>query len=385
MRLLHTADWHVGKTIRGRGRWAEFEAALDRMVEIAVEERVDAVLVAGDLYDQQAAPAEADALVFDTFLRLHDAGIPSAVIAGNHDSAPRLDALGRLLARIGVHVVARVRRPDDGGVVDLPSRNGTETARVACIPFVPERRFGDAAALFDAPANWYVSYNQGMGSLLGAMAASFDPSAVNLVLAHLFADGARPGGGERELTVGMAYAVAPSHLPAEATYVALGHVHRPQTVPRAAAPARYAGSLLQLDFGETEQDKCVFVIEAGGRTPARVRAVPLDVGRRLLDLHATLDELPALAPLVGDAFVRVFLRTDGPVPGIADRVRALVPDALDVQLVYERHELEVRPSLRSLAPREQFVSYYRGAHGAEPAPALLEAFDRVLDDVGAQP
>jgi hypothetical protein len=82
--------------------------------------------------------------------------------------------------------------------------------------------------------------------------------------------------------------------------------------------------------------------------------------------------------------VRVFLRTDGPVPGIADRVRALVPNALDVQLVYERRESELRPSLRSLAPREQFVSYFRAAHGAEPASTLLEAFDQVLEDVGGE-
>ena len=380
MRLLHTGDWHVGKQIRGRSRMDEFEAALDQVVGIAVEEGVDAVLVAGDLYEHRVPAPEADVLVFDAFLRLRGAGIGVVAIPGNHDSAPRLDALARLLEPLGVRVVPNVRRPDRGGIVEVPSRDGSEVAQVACVPFVPERRFGDARALFEAAESWHQAYAEGMGDLLGAMAAGFRPGAVHVLMAHLFTDGALLGGGERELTIGMAYAVSPSRLPGTAQYVALGHVHRPQRVRGAPTAARYAGSLLQLDFGElTQERKSVAVVEASPGKPASVREVPITAGRRLLEVRGTLEELQAKADEVEGAWLRVRVRTEGPVPGLADRVREALPNALDVVLEYERAPEEgPRESLRAMGPREQFEAFLRHEHGTEPAPELLEAFDEVL-------
>ena len=383
MRFLHTSDWHVGRAIRGRSRTEEFAAALGQVVGIAVDEGVDAVLLAGDVYEHRAPPPEADDVVFDAFLRLRDAGIRVVAIPGNHDSALRMEALGKLLRPIGVEVAPRIRPPAEGGIVEVPSRDGTEVAEVACIPFVPERRFGDAAALFDAGETWYQSYAQGMGELLGAMSAGFTPGRVQVVLGHLFTDGAlvTPGGGERELTIGMAYAVPPSRLPGTVSYVALGHVHLPQAVKGSPAPARYAGSLLQLDFGEAGQRKSISVVDAAPGRPAKVREVPLTAGRPLADVRGTLDEVVARGRELGDAYLRAFVSTDGPKPGIADRVREELPNALDVHLVYERveHEATGEP-VSSLRPRDQFVAYYRRQHGAEPPAPVLEAFDEILAD-----
>src|SRR5436309_6194429 len=102
MRFLHTGDWHVGKAIRGRSRHDEFAAALDQVVGIARDEGVDVVLIAGDLYEHRATSPEADALVFDALVRLHEVGIPVVAIPGNHDSALRLHAMAKLLAAIDV-------------------------------------------------------------------------------------------------------------------------------------------------------------------------------------------------------------------------------------------------------------------------------------------
>jgi exonuclease SbcD len=381
VRFLHTSDWHVGRAIRGRSRNDEFAAALDEVVGIAVEEGVDAVLLAGDVYEHRAAAPEADSIVFEALLSLHDAGIRVVAIPGNHDSAVRLEALGKLLRPIGTEIVPRVAPPDRGGIVEVPSRDGSEAAEVACVPFVPERRFGDAAALFEASETWYQSYADGMGEVLAAMARGFTPGRVSVILGHLFTDGAlvRPGGGERELTIGIAYAISPARLPGEVSYIALGHVHMPQAVKGSAAPARYAGSLIQLDFGEAGQRKSVVIVDASPGKPARVREVALSAGRELRDVRGTLDEVLAMADEVGDAFLRVFVKTDGPVPGIADRVRESLPNALDVHLEYERTE---RPAtgepVSALHPRDQFVAYFRSQHSAEPTEELLEAFDEVL-------
>jgi exonuclease SbcD len=382
MRLLHTADWHVGRAIRGRSRQAEFADVLDEVVGIAQHEGVDAVLLAGDIYDHRAPSPEADSLVFEALVRLHEAGIPVVAIPGNHDAPIRLEALSKLLRPIGVSVVPRVARPDAGSVIEVPSRDGREAALIACVPFVAPRRFGDAAELFDALEAWYQSYADGMGRVLDGMAASFRPDRVNVLMAHLFTDGAIPGGGEHQITIGIEYAISPSRLPPTASYVALGHVHRPQSVRGAPAPTRYAGSLLQLDFGEREQTKSVTIVEATAGRPVKVREVALSAGRRLVDVEGSFDQVIERGRSLSDAFLRVFVQTDGPVPGIAEQIREALPDAVDVSLRYERtdQEPDERP-VSSMRPRDQFVSYYRRHHGVDEVPRdLMGAFDQILEE-----
>ena len=384
MRFLHTADWHVGRTIRGRSRLDEFAAALDAVVEVAADQEVDAVLLAGDVYDQRSVTADADKLVFETLIRLSEKQIPVVLVPGNHDSAVRLDALAPLLERIGTRVAARVRRPKDGGMVEVASRDRNERALVACIPFISPRRFSDATGLFHDVGKGFVDFDDSMGRLIAGYEAAFRPDAVNVLMGHMFVSGAQPGGSEREITIGADYAVSPTRLPKTASYVALGHIHKGQKVKGAPGDARYCGSLMQLDFGERGQDKSLLVVDVIAGKPPKVTEVRVEVGRKLLDVDATLDELPAVAERVGDAYLRVSLAIDQPVPGIADRVREALPNALDIRLVLPERDAETETiSLRGLSPREQFTSYYSVTHQAEPADALLDAFDHVHEEVTA--
>ena len=133
MRFLHTGDWHVGRTIRGRSRTDEFTAVLDEVVAIAVDQKVDAVLLAGDIYDKHVVSHDADVLVFGTLIRLFEAGIPVVAIPGNHDSEPRLAAFAPLLERVGTHVVPRVAPPDAGGIITVKGRDG-KRARLDRLP-----------------------------------------------------------------------------------------------------------------------------------------------------------------------------------------------------------------------------------------------------------
>ena len=147
MRFLHTADWHIGKPLRGRSRMDEFAAALDEVYRIAATSQIDAVLLAGDVFDSPAPPPEAEKLVYDFFARLIPERIACVVIAGNHDHPRKLAALAALLEGLQIHIRAEVRPPGEGGVVGVPSRDGKEQARIAVLPFVPERKVVDACAV----------------------------------------------------------------------------------------------------------------------------------------------------------------------------------------------------------------------------------------------
>ena len=379
MRFLHTADWHVGKTLRGRSRLDEFAAALEEIAGIARDRRVDAVLIAGDVFDSPAPPAEAEKLVYDFLARLLPERIACVLIAGNHDHPRKLGALAELLEGLRIFVRVDVRPPDQGGVVRVPSRDGSQEACVAVLPFVPERRIVDACQLLGPEHEWYEEYARRLEQVLARLTAGFTPETVNLVVGHLLISGARVGTGERPLHLGEVYGVNAQQLPANAQYIALGHLHRPQEL---MAPSRtfYSGSILELDFGETEQGKRVVVVDAMPGKPASIESVPLAAGRRLRDVTGTLAELLALTGATGDDYLRVGVKVDGPVPGVAEQVREVLPNALDVRLLYERVQPAPVAVTQGLGPGELFDEFYKRRNGASPPADMAKLFHDTYDE-----
>lgn len=384
MRFLHTADWHVGRTIRGRSRRDEFEAVLAEVVSIARAEAVECIIVAGDVWDQRTASPDSDRLVYETLRRCNDHGIQVVLLAGNHDSPKKLEALGHISELIGVYTQPEVRRPDAGGVITVEGRE--HTARIAAVPFITEGQYVGAAELMGLQEQWFGSYADGCSQLLRAMCDGLPADTVNILTAHLFVNGAQyatKDGSEQLLHIGQAYGVPPQGLPAQPQYIALGHIHRAQRIAEAAAPTAYAGSLLQLDFGEVSDTKGVYIIDAApGRPLNDLRFVPLTAGRRLRELRGTVEAVLSQAGDVGDAHVRVILDVDHPEPGLAQRVREQIPAAVDVRLEYPEVTAPAEERLAHLDPREQFVRYYHSQHGgADPGADLLGLFTELYEEV----
>lgn len=313
MKLLHTSDWHAGRTIHRRQRLEEMGAVLGEIVDIATAEEVDLALVCGDIYESFSPSAEAERIVYDALLALSKAEIPVLMLAGNHDYARRLLAVQALLRAVNVHVCPDVRRPDQGGIVEFKARSDGTEVQVAALPWVAERLLYGAEEMMDLEGAPHQAYAERLSALITAL-CQFDPDKVNIFAGHLFVSGARPGGGERELTMGQIFALSGASLPTTPQYIALGHVHRPQDVPGCAVPARYCGSPLQLDFGEVAQQKSVTIVELEPGLPARLREVELTKGRQLLDVETPLDRLDDV-DVDPEAYLRVFLECDGPAPG----------------------------------------------------------------------
>ncbi len=380
MRLLHTADWHVGRTMRGRSRVAEFEAVLTEVVDIARRERVEAMLVCGDIWDHHAPSAESDRLVFEALRECIGHGIQVVLLAGNHDNPRKLRALGLLSELLGVQTQSDVRRPNAGGVLTIEGRE--HVARIAAVPFITEGRYVDAAAIMGLQEDWVSAYADGVAEILRAAAATFDAATVNILATHIFVDKARVqrvDGSERKLHIGQTYGVTAASLPSTPQYIALGHVHEPQDILDAPVPTAYSGSLLQLDFGERGQQKVVRVIDAEPGRPVTQTPVALTKGRPLAELRGTLDDVLAQGAEARDAHLRVRLDVERPEPGIAERVRDALPNAVDVQLEYEVPEDdEAVEAIGHLSAAELFRRYYQAQHGADPAPELVGLFEELL-------
>ena len=330
MRFLHTADWHVGKTLRGRSRADEHRAVLAEIAAIADERDVDLVLVAGDLFETAAPSPESEEIVYQALLALSkDREV--VVVAGNHDNPRRLQAVRPLLGLANVHALAEVARPDEGGVLRFKVRSG-EMANIIMLPFVSQRGIVRADALMDEDADQHAAeYADRMARVLAALCADVPNDAVNVVLAHAMVHGGTMGGGERSAHTVFAYSVPTGAFPSNFHYVALGHLHRQQRL-EGACPIHYSGSPLQLDFSETEHTKSVNLIEAVAGRPAKVRQVPLSSGKRLRKMKGTLAELAQAAGSLGDDYLLVEVN-ESQRPGLADRVRNLLPNAVEVRLL----------------------------------------------------
>jgi exonuclease SbcD len=381
VRILHTSDWHVGRTLSRVSRLEESDAALREVAEIAERERVDAIVICGDIFEHLSPTAEAEQVVYQALERFHNLGIPMVLITGNHDSPARWQAVAPLLKRINATVVSDLFPAREGGMVEVKSRDSTETLQIACVPWISERRSYSAADLMDLSEKTYQSYADSMSQSIHKICEGFEAGKCHMLAAHIFITGSTGSDSERPLTIGEIYAVTANAIPTHVQYAALGHVHRPQKPPGVPAPARYSGSPLQLDFGEEAQEKGVVIVDMTPGKPAQVREVTLTAGRKLRHITGTLESLTTLDNDPENTYLKVTVICDGPQPGLSDDMRDLLPNALIVTLEYPTNTEATPIDMRSQTPRQLFGGYLSGRYQAEPSPELLNAFDELLAEV----
>jgi exonuclease SbcD len=384
VKFLHTADWHVGKTLKGRDRLDEQRAVLAEIAEIAEANQVDAVLVAGDVYDLSAPSAQAQQLVVQALLRMHRAGAEVIVIAGNHDHGPTFEAYRPLMGEAGITLVGTVKSADKGGVVRFTARSDGADTQVAVLPFLNQRWAVRAAEIVaNTPSENVRAYDEQVRQVIASLTGGFGGDTVNLVMSHLTCVGGKFGGGERSAQSIFEYSVPAGIFPITAHYVALGHLHRRQSLP-APAPVVYSGAPLAVDFGEQDNTSVVCLVEAAPGIPARITDIPVTAGRRLRTVHGTLAELEAQAGGFGQDYLRVYLR-EPTRAGLRDDTVAVLPNALEVRIDPE-FAAPLRPDRPQAArgartPGQLFADYCATRNVDDPRVAAL--FGELHDEVTA--
>lgn len=283
MRILHTADWHLGRSLEGRSRQEEQEAFMDELVAIVRDQQIDVVLMAGDAYDSVNPPAAAETLFYDGLARLADGGRRQVIaIAGNHDNPERLAASAPLALRQGITLVGlptpQLQRVD-------VARTG-ERALLFALPYPSESRLRELLAEEADELSLRSAYSQRIAQLVARQASEFTARTVNLIMSHLYVLGGAESESERPIQVGGAYTVDTAALCANAQYVALGHLHRPQQL-KASSLIRYSGSPLAYSFSEAGQAKSVTVLDVAPGGIPELTEVFLSSGRPLVRWKAT--------------------------------------------------------------------------------------------------
>jgi exonuclease SbcD len=374
LRILHTSDWHLGRALHEEPLLDDQRWVLDRLVLLAKDERPDAVVVAGDVYDRAVPPAEAVALLDDVLTRLAELRIPVVVVAGNHDSGERLSFGARLLAGRGVHL--RGSLADAHAPIELPGKG-----LLYALPFVdPDVVRG---LVGDDELRGHAAATERVVARLRADAAA--RSLPTVLVAHSFVQGAaQTPDSERPIIVGTAGSVPPETL-AGFDYVALGHLHAPQAV---SDGIRYSGSLLKYSFSEAAHEKSVVLVEVE-RGRAVQRTVPLGARRDVVRLRGTLADLLRRDDLERHRsdLVEATLEDEGYVLDAKRRLQERFRHVVSVV----RRELAAAPGGGSFGQQvagaghddlKLFECFFHQVTGALPGPAQREAFTAAVEELG---
>jgi exonuclease SbcD len=383
VRILHTADWHLGKTLEGRSRFSEQEQFIDELVTIVEKERVDAVLIAGDAFDSVNPPALAEQLFYESLARLSDYGKrPVIVIAGNHDHPDRLSAAATLAAK---HSITLLGLPTtDVQAIYVPSCD--ETLMLAALPYPSESRLAELLSSENDERLLRERYDEKVRGIFAMMNESFRHDTVNVAMSHLYVAGGATSDSERPIEMGGAYTVSPESFPSQAQYVALGHLHRPQYVKHAAMPARYSGSPLAYSFSEVGYSKSVTIVDVRPKEQAIISEIPLSCGRPLVKWKATegIAQVYRWIEEGKDRNAWIDLEIDVehslPIEEI-HRLRKLYDGFVNIRPNYLTKE-EIKTEARSNVPIETLFErfYERQTGGAKPTAELVQLFLELLVD-----
>ncbi|MGW4895786.1 exonuclease SbcCD subunit D [Kitasatospora sp. NPDC004240] len=324
MRLLHTSDWHLGRSFHRESLHDAQRTFLDHLVTVVEAERVDAVLVAGDVYDRALPGLEAVAMFDDVLHRLADLGVPTVFISGNHDSARRLGVGAGLIGRAGIHL----RTDPDGCAEPVLLADAHGPVAVYGLPYLEPALVRDRFGL----------ERGGHAAVLGAAMdrvradlAGRPEGTRAVVLAHAFVTGGEASDSERDIAVG-GVAVVPASVFDGVHYAALGHLHGCQTL---APHLRYSGSPLAYSFSEADHRKSMWLVDLAADGSVAAERVPCPRPRRLARLRGTLDELLTDEKYTADedSWVQATLTDPGRPSDPMERLRKRFPHTL--QLLFD--------------------------------------------------
>lgn len=399
MKILHTADWHLGKYLEGESRLEEQAAFLKDFIALAEQNEPDMIIIAGDVYDTPNPPSKAETLFYDTLKQLSRNGnCLTLVIAGNHDNPDRLTAAGPLakehgilmfglpksvieLGYYGQHEVIR----SGEGFVELKIKG--ETTVIAAVAYPSEKRLNEVLYQSEESDNdRALSYSDRLKALFENLEGEFREDSINILVSHLFAMNTQEAGSERGIQLGGSYMVGPECFPKSAQYIALGHVHKPQIVPGTKRMARYSGSPIHYNRKEIGQQKSVLLVTLKPQLEPEIEVIPLKVYKPIEVWHAkSLEDAISQIEAATNRPCWVYLEIETEAWIREDQIkllRQLKPDLLEIKplLKYERVVETPELQIGELSFNELFKAFYKSERQIEPADELIALLDSILEE-----
>lgn len=376
MRFLHTADLHIGKRVNEFSMLEDQEYILRQILKTADKEQVEAVLIAGDVYDKQVPSAEAVRL-FDWFLtQLNSRKLPVFVIGGNHDSVERLSFGAQIMEESGVYLTQSY----DGKVVPVRLEDGYGPVNLWMLPFLKPamvKRF--------FPEQDIVTYQDALETVIGNMELNREER--NLLIAHQFVTGAVTGGSEDsvEVFVGGVENVDASVF-ADFDYVALGHIHRAQSA--GGEQIRYSGTPLKYSFSEIRHEKSVTIAELKEKGSLTVHQEPLKPLHDMREIRGSYEELVLRENYQGtdlEDYLHVILTDENDIPDVIGRLRSIYPNIMkldyDNQRTRRNQELMKEEAAMEQSPMELLGQFFLQQNNQKMSPEQTEYARTLMETI----
>lgn len=295
-RILHTADWHLGKQLMDQERHADHQRFLECFLSTVAEQSIDAVIISGDVFDGVNPPAKSEELYYTTLAALHGIGVSAVIVSGNHDSPTMLRSASTIIGKLGHHIITDVPETGTPHIVLLPNADAPSIA-IAAIPYMREgdlRKVELNEALDDVRERVRTGWRDLYAAAANAL-TNLAPNIPAIATGHLTVTGGETNKDtEREIRIGGVGDVDLSAFPDRFAYVALGHLHRPQSFPKGAGNGghiRYSGSPIALGFSEGNHQKAFQIIDVEPAGTLTIHSLPISGNRRLIQLRGTIQEL----------------------------------------------------------------------------------------------
>lgn len=400
MRILHTGDWHLGKNLEGQSRMDEQELFLNDFIGIVEEQKIDLVIIAGDVYDSSNPPARAEKMFYDTLKKISSQGERlTVVISGNHDNPERLVAAGPLAMEHGIIMVGTpktvVQTGDYGKHKVLNSGEGFieieingEKSVILTVPYPSEKRLNEVLyGDMDSDEERLKSYSDRIHDLFDNLKSNYREDTINLVVSHLFAMGSEESGSERSIQLGGSYIVDGGCFPEEAQYIALGHVHKPQIVPGTNKRARYSGSPLHYNRKEISFDKKCFVVDVKPREQCHISEVNFKVYKPIEVWKCkSIDEAIEKCEenRERDCWVYLEIASDRYIrEDEIKKMKDLKKDILEIiPKITGEDDFKDEENFTEKPFEDIFKEFYKKERGAEPGEELIELLMSILLEEG---
>lgn len=398
MRILHTGDWHLGKTLEGFSRLKEQEAFLKDFVQIVEEQKIDLVIIAGDVYDTSNPPAQAEKLFYDTLKKISQNGERmTLVIAGNHDNPERLVAATPLAMEHGIMMVGTPKTVVQTGTY---GRNkviasgegyveigiGNEKAVILTVPYPSEKRLNEV--LYDdmqQAEERAETYGERIKQLFNHLKQYYRKDTINLVASHLFAMKCEEGGSERTIQLGGSYIVSGDCFPEEAQYIALGHIHKPQIVAGTGKRGRYSGSPIAYNKREINFEKKCLIIEVQAGKPAEIEEIKLPVYKPIeIWKCKSIEEAILRCEEEKDRECYVYLEIETERYIQEDEIKKMKSYKADLLEILpqlkgqEEEEIEEQKQIGEQSFEEVFSGFYKKERGVEVEQEVLDTLMAIM-------
>ncbi len=396
MRILHTSDWHLGKNLEQFSRLEEQEQFLIELEEIVKREKVELILIAGDIYDTVNPQAKAEQLFYKYINKINNDGeIPIILIAGNHDSYERIVASNPIINEKGIYIIGKygdtvqpfendyfkITKTFVGGF-SINIKNSEETATIINMPFPTEKNMNEIIN-YNSKKDYQLKYSEKVIELLENSAENYSEDTINILMAHIFAQGGKATDSERDIQIGGAYVVEVEKLLKGCDYIALGHMHQAQQLKKAIAPCYYSGSPIQYSKSEAGKAKSVYIVDIDKNKNVSVKKEFLSDYKSIEIIKAkSFDEAKEKCELLKntDCYVYFELDVDSLSQSQINELKKIVKNVVNIQFENSNASFTNESiNFETMKVEEIFREFYkRNNKGLSASDEIVEVFSSLF-------